>query len=652
MSFRNIRIVDRASALNEEPKNKNRAGRSPLRFSISLFAICACTALVLLSSCGLSKKTEQPDSSALYKKADAPVAQRVDDLLSRMTLEEKIGQMTQLEKNSVRSGDVRSFMLGSVLSGGGGSPRPNTVAAWCDMIDGFQKEALSTRLGIPVLYGTDAVHGHNNLRGATIFPHNIGLGAANDPELVERIAAAAAVETAASGAPWTFAPCVALARDPRWGRTYESFSQDSRIVASLGAAFVRGWVAADVGSAALPVATAKHYLGDGGTEWASSRSNNYKLDQGNTIGDDAYLRNELLPPYADALAAGARTVMTSFSSWNGLKMHGHKELVTDILKGELGFSGFVVSDWAGIDQVHPDYYRAVVESVNAGIDMNMVPYDARTYIAAMKKAIEAKDIPLKRIDDAVRRILTVKFESGLFERPFADRTLAARVRAPEHLALAREAVAKSLVLLKNEAVAGTAALPIPADAVRIYVAGSGADDIGLQCGGWTIEWQGRTGDITEGTTLLEALLARYPETEIVYDRSGNFKDADRNALCIVVASEPPYAEGVGDTANLLLPTSERLLVARVSEQFERVALVVYSGRPVVLGELESAASSIVAAWLPGTEGAGVVDVLSGDRSPTGTLPFDWPASVEQLPVGRFISGEQKPLWPVGFGLNW
>ncbi len=643
---------DRSSGISATSGLLRGSGRLQLRSSISLFACCAGAALVLLSSCGGSKTAGAPESSALYKKADAPIEKRVEDLLSRMTLEEKIGQMTQIEKGSIRSGDIRSLFLGSVLSGGGGSPQNNSPAGWMDMVDGYQKEALSTRLGIPMLYGTDSVHGHNNLYGATIFPHNIGLGAANDPDLVERIGAASAVETAASGVPWTFAPCVAVARDPRWGRTYESFSQDSRIVASLGAAFVRGWVSAPVGSAALPVATAKHYLGDGGTAWASSTTNNYKLDQGNTAGDDAYLRNELLPPYEQALKAGARTVMTSFSSWNGLKMHANKKLVTDVLKKELGFTGFVVSDWAGMDQVNPDYYRAIVESVNAGVDMNMVPYDARKFISVMKKAVEAKDIPMKRIDDAVRRILTVKFEMGLFERPLADRTLESRVRAPGHLALAREAVAKSLVLLKNDAVSGKTALPIPAGAGRIYVAGAGADDIGMQCGGWTIEWQGRTGNSTVGTTLLAALRERYPDAEIVYDRNGNFSDADRSAPCIVVASELPYAEGVGDTASLALPPVQIRLVERASAQFDRIALVVYSGRPVVLGDIAAKASSIAAAWLPGTEGAGVVDILSGDRAPSGKLPFDWPASVDQLPLGRFISGEQKPLWPVGFGLSW
>lgn len=623
-----------------------------LGFSIFIFTVCSIMATTMLLSCSLSKKEAVPKKTALYKKADAPIEARVEDLLSRMTLDEKIGQMTQIEKGSVHSNDITSLFLGSVLSGGGGSPINNTPQGWCDMIDGYQKEALSTRLGIPILYGNDSVHGQNNLKGATIFPHNIGLGAANDPLLTEKIASASAVETAATGVPWTFAPCLAIARDPRWGRTYESFSQDSLIVASLGSAFIKGWTNSSVGNAASPVATAKHYLGDGGTEWGSSRMNNYKLDQGNTIGDEEYLRNELLPPYIDAIKVGARTVMISFSSWNGVKMHGHKQLVTDILKNELGFTGFVVSDWAGMDQVHSDYYQAIVDSVNAGIDMNMVPYDAKKFISVMKKAVKENDILMTRIDDAVRRILRVKFEIGLFERPFADRSLISQVRSKEHLELAREAVSKSLVVLKNNPVFGKTLLPITPDIKRIYLVGEGANDIGLQCGGWTIEWQGKKGSITTGTTVLEALRDQYPNVEIIYDKNGNFENIDKESLCIVIASEQPYAEGVGDSSGLHLPVADIRLVNRVSESFSKVILVIYSGRPVILEDFVEKIPVIIAAWLPGTEGAGIVDVLSGLVLPSGKLPFDWPKSVAQLPSDRFVSGEQKPYRPIGFGLSW
>ncbi|HUH44899.1 MAG TPA: glycoside hydrolase family 3 N-terminal domain-containing protein, partial [Treponemataceae bacterium] len=403
---------------------------------------------------------------------------------------------------------------------------------------------------------------------------------------------------------------------------------------------------------ASPIVSAKHFIGDGGTVWKSSTTNNYKLDQGNTIGDDDYLRNELLLPYIDAIQAGAQTVMISFSSWNGVKMHGHKELVTDLLKNELGFEGFVVSDWAGVDQVNPHYYQAVVASVNAGLDMNMVPYNGPAFISTMIKAVEAKDISMKRIDDAVRRILKVKFEMGLFEKPFANRSLIGEVRSPEHLALAREAVAKSLVVLKNDTVFGKALLPIAPNIERIYVAGEAANNIGLQCGGWTIEWQGKQGAITAGTTIFEALQSRYPQAEIIYNQYGQFTEVDENALCIVIASELPYAEGVGDSEKLELPIRDTLLIERMSETFSRLALVVFSGRPIILEPFAENLSTIVAAWLPGTEGAGVVDILSGDMSPTGTLSFDWASSVSQLPIERFISGEEKPQWPIGYGLTW
>jgi beta-glucosidase len=633
--------------------NKSKGSSSKSQWK-KVFIGVVFISLILLPflSCGLDKTKKVPKASAVYKNANAEINDRVEDLLSRMTLEEKIGQMTQIEIGSISSGSVKALFLGSVLSGGGGTPAKNTPEAWCDMIDSLQKEALSTRLAIPIIYGTDSVHGHNNLKNATIFPHNIGLGAANDPLLTEKIASASAIETAATGIPWNFAPCLAIARDPRWGRTYESFSQDAKIVAEHGKAFVRGWLSAEIGEAASPIVSAKHFIGDGGTVWKSSTTNNYKLDQGNTIGDDDYLRNELLLPYIDAIQAGAQTVMISFSSWNGVKMHGHKELVTDLLKNELGFEGFVVSDWAGVDQVNPHYYQAVVASVNAGLDMNMVPYNGPTFISTMIKAVEAKDISMKRIDDAVRRILKVKFEMGLFEKPFANRSLIAEIRSPEHLALAREAVAKSLVVLKNDAVFGKALLPIAPNIERIYVAGEAANNIGLQCGGWTIEWQGKQGAITAGTTIFEALQSRYPQAEIIYNQYGQFTEVDENALCIVIASELSYAEGVGDSEKLELPIRDTLLIERMSETFSRLALVVFSGRPIILEPFAENLSTIVAAWLPGTEGAGVVDILSGDMSPTGTLSFDWASSVSQLPIERFISGEEKPQWPIGYGLTW
>lgn len=639
----------------------------------AILALAAVFSLAfVLMSCGAATAGSNVPKNAPYKDASLPVEKRVDDLLSRMTMEEKIGQMTQIEKGSLRGGDVKSLFLGSVLSGGGGSPKPNTASSWADMIDTFQDEALSTRLGIPMLYGVDSVHGHNNLKGATIFPHNIALGAANDADLVRRIGEATAKETMATGVPWTFAPCIAVARDPRWGRTYESFSQDTAIVTSLGTAFIEGFQGADgsVGAAAgtgsAPIATAKHFLGDGAARWGTSTTNNYKIDQGNAIGDDEYLQKVLLPPYEQAVKAGVRTVMVSFSSWNGLKMHAQKELITDLLKDQLGFTGFVVSDWGGMDQIDGDYYKAMVTGINAGVDMNMVPYDARKFIQTVSRAVEAGDISKSRIDDAVRRILRVKFEQGLFESPKANRSLASSIRSQEHLALAREAVAKTQVVLKNGAegaAAGTAAslaaavadpaaiLPLDPSS-KVFVAGAAADNIGIQCGGWTMEWQGQSGAITEGTTLLGGIREAVGADKVVYDPWARFAETDRKAVCVVVVGERPYAEGVGDSASLELNAGDVGTIERARDLFDRVVLIVLSGRPIVLGPEALGCSAIVASWLPGTEGAGVADVLFGKVAPTGKLPFDWLESTDQLPQDQFISGAEKPLWPVGHGLGW
>lgn len=484
-------------------------------------------------------------SSAIYKNAEKPVEERIKDLLASMTLQEKIGQMTQIEKGSLKGAEVRDLFLGSVLSGGGGSPMNNTVSGWADMVDAFQEQALATRLAVPMLYGVDSVHGHNNLRDATIFPHNIALGAAGDASLVKRIGTATAEETAATGILWNFAPCMAIARDPRWGRAYESYGQDPLLVAALGSAYIQGYQSANTGTKARTIATAKHFLGDGGTAWATSTTNNYKIDQGDTRGDEAYLRSVLLPPYAAAVKSGIRAVMVSFSSWNGLKMHAQKDLITGILKGELGFTGFVVSDWGGIDQVSSDYFKSIVTGINAGIDMNMVPFDARKFISTVEKAVAAKDIPLERIDDSVRRILRVKFAMGLFEAPLANRALSSAVRAADHLALAREAVAKSQVVLKNSGV-----LPLKKTAPKVYVAGNAADDIGIQCGGWTLEWQGKAGNITAGTTILAGIKEKLAPEQVIYEAGARFENADKKAVCVWLSLEKHRMRKASATALL------------------------------------------------------------------------------------------------------
>lgn len=596
----------------------------------------------------------QAQETAAYMNADLPVEERVEDLLARMTLAEKIGQMTLVEKNSIQTDDIAGMAIGGLLSGGGGYPRVNSAEAWADMVDAFQAEALKSRLAIPLIYGADGVHGHNNMAGAVIFPHNIGMGASRNPALVEQACAITAQEMAATGIYWNYAPVVAVPLDIRWGRTYEGYGENTDLVTELGTACVRGLQ----GDAVFVLATPKHFVGDGGTGWGTSTTDDYLLDQGVTQGDEAMLRAVHLPPYEAAIDGGAMSIMVSFSSFGGMKMSAQKYLISDVLKGELGFSGFVVSDWKAIDQISGDYYADVVASINAGMDMNMVPYDYPAFITIMTDAVEAGDISMERVDDAVRRILRVKFMIGLFEHPFSDRDLLASVGSDDHREVARQAVSESLVLLKNE----NAALPLAKDTPLLFVAGTAADDIGIQSGGWTIEWQGQTGNITEGTTILEAVRAAVGrEAEVISDRLGRFrnaKDANGNLLNapvgLVVVGEQPYAEGWGDAADLSLSEADRALIGRVRERVDTLVVVLLSGRPLILGDVLESADAVVAAWLPGTEGAGVSDVLFGDKPFTGKLPYTWPRAMDQLPFdfGSLASeGEAAPLFPFGYGLT-
>lgn len=593
----------------------------------------------------------------VYTDASLPVETRVADLLARMTLEEKIGQMTLVEKFSLTPGVVTEHFIGGVLSGGGGRPAENTPAAWAAMVDDFQAGALATRLAIPILYGVDAVHGHGNIKDATLFPHNIGLGATRDPALVERIGRATAEEVAATGIRWNYAPVVAVAQDIRWGRTYESYSEDTAVVSELAVAYLRGLQGADLASPLSILGTPKHFVGDGGTAWDSSTTGNYSLDQGVTDMDEATLRAVHLPPYQAAVEAGAQSIMISFSSWGGRKMHAQAYLINEVLKGELGFAGFTVSDWGGVDQIDPDYYTAVVAATNAGADMHMVPYDYTRFISTLTQAVERGEVRLERIDDAVRRILRVKFMLGLFEQPNADPARLDLFGTEAHRALAREAVAKSLVLLKNE----NAVLPLTKDLSVLLVAGEGADDIGIQSGGWTIEWQGAVGDITEGTTLLEALRETVVDPEAVrFNRFGRFEavlDASgqpvKAPVGVLVVSERPYAEGQGDRADLSLSGADLATLGRLQEHVERVVVVVISGRPLIITEILPAVDAVVAAWLPGSEGLGMTDVLFGDVPFTGKLSFSWPRSMDQLPFNFSTlpaEGCAAPLFPFGYGL--
>jgi beta-glucosidase len=634
---------------------------------------------LLFSACGaqpaaIDTPTEPPVAATeslgpvLYTDSSQSTEARIEDLLSRMTLDEKIGQMTQVEKDSIKPDDIAKYYIGSILSGGGGYPAAeNTPQAWYAMVDGFQKEALATRLQIPILYGVDAVHGHGNLRNATVFPHNIGLGAANNPELMEKIGRATAEEMLATGISWNFSPVVAVVQDVRWGRTYEGYGEETELVSSLGAAYLKGLQGLTEqdnpvsGQTIFVLGTPKHFIGDGATIWGSSRTENYQLDQGNMQVPEVFLRQVFLPPYQKAVEAGAMNVMASFSSWKGTKMHAQQYLLTDVLKDELGFQGFIVSDWQAMDQIYPDdYYASIVTSINAGVDMNMVPYDYVTFIQTMKDAVDNGDIPQSRVDEAVRRILRAKFALGLFERPMPDAKYQGTIRSREHLELARQAVRESLVLLKNE----NDTLPLSKDTPIIFVAGAGANDIGLQSGGWTLEWQGKAGNDNEGTTILSGIRAvAGSDIQIEYNRGGDFSeftDPNGNPLIgdvgIVVIAEQPYAEGVGDQADLSLSPAETNLISAMREQSQTVIVILLSGRPRVITEQLSLAEAWVAAWLPGTEGAGIADVLFGDFPFTGKLSYSWPRSNEQLPINIYNAkdktGCEAPLFPFGYGLEY
>ncbi|NDV62926.1 carbohydrate-binding protein [Puniceicoccales bacterium CK1056] len=590
---------------------------------------------LLVATCLLACATAAM-AQPVYLDPTASVSDRVDDLLSRMTLDEKIGQMTQANIGSVSpKSDITDYYLGSLLSGGGEAPATNSPLAWADMIDDFQDYALATTLQIPLLYGIDAVHGHNNVYGATIFPHNIGLGATRNPDLIRQTAEVTAIEVAATGAHWTFAPAVSVARNEWWGRTYESFSEDTALVSEMGVAALQGFQGTDLTADTSILGTVKHFAGDGGTDNG--------IDQGNTILDEATLREIHLAPYVDAIAAGARTIMVSYSSWNGVKLHGSQYLLTDVLKGEMGFDGFLISDWAGVDQVNGNYSVAVITAINAGVDMVMVPYNYINFITTLRNAVNAGQVSQARIDDAVRRILTVKFESGLFETPYADRHLLGQVGSAAHRAVARQAVAESLVVIKND----NQLVPLAKDLSRIHVAGKNADDLGNQCGGWTISWQGSSGATTIGTTIRQAIADTVsPGTTVSYSLDGS--GAAGADVGIVVVGETPYAEGAGDDTNLSLDPSDLAAINNVRAAGIPVIVILVSGRPMYIESHLPNWDAFIAAWLPGTEGQGVADVLFGDVFSTGTLSHSWPKDFS-VPV-NFGDAGYDPLFPFGFSI--
>jgi len=623
--------------------------------------LCAVSMSLFLASCRIFPTTIRPKALSSY---DA----QVKELLSQMTLEEKIGQMIQADQGNIKDlNDIEKYCLGSVLSGGDSDPKNgNSLEAWSDLYDRRQQQALKSRLGIPILYGIDAVHGHSNVLGAVIFPHNVGLGCSRNPKLIEKIGRITAKEVRATGINWTFAPCVTVPRDERWGRTYEGFSEDPNLVKVLGAAAIRGLQGKNLNDKLSILACAKHYVGDGGTT-ATTRSSGHegsshgtriRLDQGDTQIDEETLRRVHLAPYVAAIEAGVGTIMPSFSSFNGVKCSEHKYLLTDVLKTELGFEGFLISDYRAINQLDRDYKTAIAKSINAGMDMGMIPSEYKRFSSLLKELVEEGVVPMSRIDDAVTRILRVKFAMSLMDKDkshpstwlgvgLADRSLHKTFGSARHRKVAREAVRQSLVLLKND----EKILPISKKLKRIHVSGKCADNLGYQCGGWTIRWQGGSGNITPGgMTILTAIknsVSKNTEVTFSLDVTGA-EDAD---IGVVVIGERPYTEGNGDSNDLSLDSEDTDVFNNMKKAGIPVVVILISGRPMIINDILDKADAILAAWLPGTEGQGVADVLFGDYKPTGKLSFTWPRSMEQIPI-NIGDANYNPLFEYGFGLTY
>jgi len=587
-------------------------------------------------------------TNTLYLDPSQPIDVRVADLLSYMTLEEKIGQMTLVEKNSVKQGgDIAAYHMGGLLSGAGAKPTVNTAEGWKEMIDVYQGEAAKSRLGIPLLYGADAIHGHALVPEATVFPHAIGLGATGKPELVKKVAQATARELVATGVNWSFGPNLDQPQDIRWGRTYEAFSDDPKLVGKLGVAYLEG-----LQQDSTVLATPKHYLGLGAMEWNTSLNKNFKIDQGVTLADEELLRSRYLPPFIELIDAGALSIMAGLNTWGDERMVLQKRLLTDILKSEIGFKGFVVSDWYGVHEGRDNTFWASVQAVNAGVDMVMLPFDYEMFAKHMKWANRLGLVSDERIDDAVGRILYAKFELGLFDPK--EEVIPVKIPNATHKALAREAVAQSLVLLKNE----DQVLPINTTAQSIRVAGSAAGNIGQQMGAWSIEWQGVEGNWPAGATSILAGIQQHALSqgaEVEYSESGSFASSQTKAdIGIAVVGEKPYAEGWGDNAYPTLSHEDLLAIKSLQASCEKVVVVIVSGRPLLIENEVDSFDGLVAAWLPGSEGAGVADVLFGNKPFTGKLPLPWPRSSQQLPIAlkETTADGTAVLFPRYFGLQY
>lgn len=605
-------------------------------------------------------KVVWPKANSVIKK-DPAIEARVATLLAAMTLKEKVGQIIQPEIKNISPAEVTKYHIGSVLSAGGSYPakRDSGSISWVGAATKFYNASVKnpkSRAAIPIIWGVDAVHGHNNVVGATIFPHNIGLGATRNPGLIRSVGEVTAREVSVTGLSWTFAPTVAVARDQRWGRTYESYSEDPVLVSELGAAMV-------VGLQGLParndlfgpdkvIATAKHFLGDGGT--------NRGVDQGDTLVDEKALLLLHGQSFLAALDAGAQTVMASFNSWNGVKSHGNQYLLTDVLKDQMGFDGFVIGDWDGHEQVPGCSKQSCPQAINAGVDMIMVPKAWRAFYANTLRQVKKGEISQERLDDAVTRILRVKLRAGLFEKgkpsegKFAGRQQI--IGHPKHRAVAQQAVRESLVLLKNN----NSVLPIAANS-KVLIAGQAADDLVMQSGGWTVTWQGdqTTNSDFPGATSIYQGLANAVETNggsVEKNKAGSYKQ--KPDVAIVVFGEPPYAEGAGDIAKTIdFQSADLAVMQKLKADGIPVVSVFITGRPLWVNPQINSSDAFVVAWLPGSEGQGVADVLlkTADGTTnfdfTGKLSFSWPKFKDQVPH-NIGDKDYQPLFPYGYGLDY
>ena len=627
-------------------------------------AMVMATALLLAGTATAAPGTTATDAATVHPElwpaakspaaiSDARTEARIDALIKKMTVEQKVGQLIQADISTITPKDLETYPLGSILAGGNSGPNGNersTAADWAKLVGDFRAVSLRPRangVAVPIIFGVDAVHGHNNIPGATLFPHNIGLGAARDPELIQRIGAVTAAEIAGSGIEWTFAPTLAVPQDLRWGRSYEGYAADPKLIADYAKAMVIGLqgplVAGKTVDAQHVAATAKHFLADGGTFEGK--------DQGDAKIDEKELIAKHAMGYPAAIDAGALTVMASFSSWQGVKHHGNKGLLTDALKDKMGFAGFVVGDWNGHGQVAGCSVTDCAQSINAGLDMFMAPDSWKGLFDSTLKHAKDGTISAARLDDAVRRILRVKYKLGLFPEGHVDRSIVKAVGTPEHLAIAREAVAKSLVLLKNNG----SVLPIKPGA-RVLVTGPAADSMAIQSGGWTISWQGTDvvrSDFPNGQTIWEALDKSVRDAGGVATLSDGGVFKEKPDVAIVVFGEAPYAEFQGDVATLDYQPSEATDLATLKKLKAAgipVVALFLSGRPMFTNPEINASDAFVAGWLPGSQGAGVADVLvagKDGKTPrvfTGTLPFAWPADARS-PV-------EKPQFAVGYGLKY